>query len=317
LRWITARSSTPTNGQKRELVRAIRYFFEEATASLWRGLRTSLVATATIAVAFVVLGGFLILTSNMERVFARWQDAAEFSVYLDDAVTPDERAAVEQTLRQSTVVSALDAVSKDDALKRFKQNFAALAEAAGDLPANPLPASIEVRLKGNANPSEVAALADRAARLAGVADVRYDRQWIQRLMYAVDVVRAGGFALAALLVFAAALTVASVVRLALFARREEIHIMQLVGAPIAYIRGPFVVEGLIQGGIGATLALVILWITFFVVRRRADAWLAGVVDASALGFLSVATVAALLAAGLGVGAMGGFIAARGTREIAE
>ena len=93
-------------------------------------------------------------------------------------------------------------------------------------------------------------------------------------MNAVGMVRAGGFALAALLVFAAALTVASVVRLALVARREEIHIMQLVGAPIAYIRGPFVVEGLIQGGIGAdrrggqSVDRV-----FGVMRGRADAWL--------------------------------------------
>jgi cell division transport system permease protein len=150
-----------------------------------------------------------------------------------------------------------------------------------------------------------------------VADVRYDRLWIERLMYAVGVVRAGGFALAALLVFAAALTVASVVRLALLARREEIHIMQLVGAPIAYIRGPFIVEGLIQGGAGAVAALVVLWITFFVVRGRAAGWFAGVIDPAALVFLSLSHVALVLAAGMAVGAVGGFIAARSTREIAE
>jgi len=298
-------------------MRALRYFFDEAAASLWRGFKTALIATATIAVAFVVLGGFLILTANMERVFTRWQNAAEFSVYLSDAASADERAAIERTLRASAVVAALEIVSKDDALRRFKQNFGALAEAAGDLRANPLPASVEVRLRPNADPIEVASLAEEAAGLAGVADVRYDRQWIQRLMYAVDVVRAGGFALAALLVFAAALTVASVVRLALVARREEIHIMQLVGAPIAYIRGPFVVEGLIQGGIGAIAALLVLWITFFVVRSRADAWLAGAIDPAALVFLPLPAAAGLLAAGAAVGAIGGFIAARGTREIAE
>ena len=70
-------------------MRALKYFFDEAVASLWRGFKTALIATATITVAFVVLGGFLILTSNMERVFTRWQDAAEFSVYLSDAATPD------------------------------------------------------------------------------------------------------------------------------------------------------------------------------------------------------------------------------------
>ncbi len=136
-------------------------------------------------------------------------------------------------------------------------------------------------------------------------------------MYAVGIVRAGGFVLAALLLFAAALTVASVVRLALFARREEIHIMQLVGAPIAYIRGPFIVEGLIQGGLGAIAALIVLWIMFIVTRSRADVWLAGAVDPAALVFLPLPIAAALLAAGVAVGALGGFIAARGAREIAE
>ena len=298
-------------------MRALRYFFDEAAASLGRSLKTAIIATATITVAFIVLGGFLILTSNMERVFTQWQDAAEFSVYLSDAATPDQRVAIEQTLRESAVVGALETVSKEEALRRFKENFGTLADAAGDAAANPLPASFEVRLRPNADPAAVAALAQKAAGLGGVADVRYDRQWIQRLMYAVGIVRAGGFALAALLVFAAALTVASVVRLALLARREEIHIMQLVGAPIAYIRGPFVMEGLLQGGFGAIAALIILWITFFVIRSRADAWLAGVVDPAALVFLSVSKAFVVLLAGMAVGALGGFIAAYGAREIAD
>jgi len=298
-------------------MRGLRYFFDEASASLWRGLRTALIATATIAVAFIVLGGFLIVTSNMERVFTRWQDAAEFSVYLSDAATPVQRTAIEQTLRGNGVVAATELVSKEDAMRRFKENFATLADAAADLSGNPLPASIEVRLRTNADPSDVESLAQKAAKLPGVADVRYDRQWIERLMYALAVVRTGGFALAALLVFAAALTVASVVRLALFARREEIHIMQLVGAPIAYIRGPFVVEGLIQGGVGAIVALTVLWIIFLSVRSRADSWLAGAVDPTAMVFLSGPTAVAMFAAGMAVGSLGGLIAARDTREIAD
>ncbi|HET9468843.1 MAG TPA: permease-like cell division protein FtsX, partial [Vicinamibacterales bacterium] len=174
-------------------MQALKYFFDEAAASLWRGVKTALVATATIAVAFIVLGGFLILTSNMQRVFRGWQDAAEFSVYLSDAVTAEQRAAIEKTLRDSAVVGALERVSKDDAMRRFRRNFGTLADAAADLPANPLPASFEVQLRPNADPSHVEALAVKAASLPGVADVRYDRQWIERLMYAANVVRAGGF----------------------------------------------------------------------------------------------------------------------------
>lgn len=298
-------------------MRALKYFFDEASASLLRGLKTAIIATVTIAVAFVVLGGFLILTTNMERIFTRWQQAAEFSVYLADTATAEQRNAAENALRASPLVGAVEAVSKEEALRRFNQNFPVLADAAAEFQANPLPASIEVRLRPGVSPADIESLAHNATQLSGVADVRYDRQWIQRLMEAVDVVRAGGFTLAALLVFAAALTVASVVRFALVARREEIHIMQLVGAPLAYIRGPFVVEGLIQGGIGALVALVVLWITFFVIRSRAGSFLGGAVDPASLVFLSFPTAIALLVAGMAVGSVGGLIAARNTREVAD
>ena len=298
-------------------MRALRYFLDEALASLWRGYKTGLVAMATIAAAFAVLGGFLILTTNMERVFTRWQEAAKFSVYLRDDWTAAQRAGIETALRDGKLIRAVELVSKDEAMRRFKQNFRALAEVSGELPENPLPASIEVRLLPGADTAAVETLAQQAASLPGVADVRYDRRRIQRLMRAVGLVRAGGFALAAVLVFASSLTVASVVRLALLARRDEIHIMQLVGAPLAYIRGPFVMEGLIQGGVGAAVALGILWATFFAVRSRAGEFLSGVIDPATLVFLSLPTCAGLLAGGMAVGCIGGLIAARSTREVAD
>jgi cell division transport system permease protein len=298
-------------------MRALRYFFDEAIASLWRGYKTGLTATATIATAFVVLGGFLIVTANMERAFTAWRDAAEFSVYLTDTATGEQRAAIEKTIREAGVAAAVEAVSKEEALRRFKQNFGALADATGDLPSNPLPASFEVRLRPNMDPAAVESLAGKLTGRPGVADVRYDRRWIQRLMHAVGVVRAAGFLLAAILVFAAALTVASVVRLALLARREEIHIMQLVGAPIAYIKGPFVMEGLIEGGAGALVAVLVLWVGFLMIKSRADSWFAGAIDPSSLIFLSVGMIAALIAAGMAVGSIGGLIAAQSTREVHE
>jgi cell division transport system permease protein len=147
--------------------------------------------------------------------------------------------------------------------------------------------------------------------MAGVADVRYDRQWIERLMNTASFVRVGGLTLAAILVFAAALTVASVVRLALIARLDEIHIMQLVGSPLAYIRGPFVVEGLIEGGSGAVMALVVLWLTFLFIRTGvSEALTGGVVPV----FLSIPMSIGLLMGGMIVGCAGGFIAARSARE---
>lgn len=300
------------------MTRALQYFVDEAIASLRRGFRTALMAVVTIAVAFLVLGGFLVLTTNMERAFARWQEAAEFSIYLDDRATPEQRDAIMKAVQSSGQVAAVDVVTKEQALARFKQSFGALADATAEMPVNPLPASVEVRLRADADPSAVETLASQMATAPGVSDVRYDRMWIERLMRAASLVRTWGFVLAAVLVGAAALTVASVVRLAMVARRDEIHIMQLVGAPIVYIRGPFVMEGLIQGGLGAAVALVGLWILLGMLRRSAASGfseLGGAIDPSSFAFLSVPMAVGLVVAGMGVGSIGGWVAARGTREI--
>ena len=116
----------------------------------------------------------------------------------------------------------------------------------------------------------------------------------------------------AILTMAAALTVASVVRLALHARRDEIEIMQLVGAPAAYIRGPFVMEGVIQGGVGALVALVALAVTFFSLRGPYLTPLAQPQSISRSSHFLPAELAVLLVGGgMLVGCIGGLVAAWG------
>ena len=110
-----------------------------------------------------------------------------------------------------------------------------------------------------------AALVRRLASAAGVADVGYDSEWLGRVAGTLRTVRAAGLGLAALMALAAAVTVATVVRLRLHARHDEIQIMELVGAPLSFIRGPFVAEGFLQGGIGALVALMLLWAGFAIV----------------------------------------------------
>jgi cell division transport system permease protein len=293
-------------------MRALRYAFDEAIASLWRGRQSGILSTATIAVALFVLGGFLLATSNLRRLSEEWGRSAEMSVYLDDDATPADRAALERLLAPGEIVAGVQYVSKDQALDRFRTTFADLAGAVDTVDGNPLPASYEVRLQAAPGTQEaIAGLATRLEQASGVSDVRYDRQWLDRLLSAVTVVRAVGALLAALLTIAAALTVANVVRLALYARRDEIEIMQLVGAPQGYIRGPFVMEGVLQGGIGALLALAALAAVFLVLRGRYLMPLASALNLSAVGFLAPELCLALLAGGMLVGCLGGLVAASG------
>jgi cell division transport system permease protein len=293
-------------------MRALRYAFAEAIASLWRGRRSGLLSTATIAVALFVLGGFLLVTSNLDRLGSEWSRAAEMSVYLQDEATAADRSAVEQLLAPGQVVAAYEYVSKAEALKRFKTTFADLAGSLDEDDGSALPASYEVQL--HASPGAQGALDALAAQLEeapGVSDVRYDRQWLDRLLSAVTIVRSLGFALGAMLTIAAALTVANVVRLALYARRDELEIMQLVGAPQLYIRGPFVMEGVLQGGIGATVALAVLAAVFLLVRGRFLVPVANALNLSSVGFLPPELCLILLIGGMAVGCLGGLVAASG------
>ena len=221
-------------------MRALKYSIEEAVASLWRGRRSGVLSVVTIAAALFVLGGLLVVTWNVQGVLAQWAEAAEMSVYLRDGVSAEGRAAIDQLLAESDLVAGREYVSKGDALVKFKRDFADLSSMAGDLSDNPFPASFEVHLQSvTQDAAAIERLAVRLGDNVGVADVRYDRRWLKRVMTAVVLVRSVGIFVVLVLVAAAALTVANVVRLACHARREEIEIMQLVGAPITYVRGPF------------------------------------------------------------------------------
>ena len=291
-------------------MRALRYAFEEAFTSLWRGRQAGLLSTLTIALALFVLGGFLVVTANLERLGTEWSNAAELSVYLKDDMSPAERRTVEAALAPSDLIAAHEFVSKSDALARFKQTFGDLAAAVDGVGGNPLPASLEVRLRpGPGVSASVDSLAARLRTLGGVADVRYDRQWLTRVLSAINVIRGVGLVLGSVLAIAAALTVANVVRLALYARREELDIMNLVGAPQAYVRGPFVMEGVLQGGIGALGALLALGVAFLALRARYLLPLASALNVSSIHFLPVELCVLLVAGGMAVGCVGGLFAA--------
>jgi cell division transport system permease protein len=292
-------------------VRALGYAFRQGGASVLRSGGSGAFAVLAISLAMIVLGALLLLTWNGEQLLARWSSAAEFSVYLRDNATSEERGAIEALIDASKVGVGREYVSKADALSHFRREFAELAPLANGFDDNPFPASVEVRLKPEAeSDGRAAALVKQLASVAGVADVGYDRDWLGRVAGMLQTVRAVGLVMATLMALAAAVTVATVVRLGLHARRHEIEIMELVGAPLAFIRGPFVAEGLLQGGIGASVALLLLWAGFAIVASWWGTDIRAILGGTNIEFLPMRLVAYLLAGGMLVGSAGGFVAAR-------
>lgn len=289
----------------------IGYAFEEALASLRRSGRSALVSIGTIAIAFVTLGGFLLISVNVQGVLDRWLEAAEISVYLQDAATEMDRQALEQMLRARPEVAAVEYVSKEQALQRFRADFPELADVTASVSQNPFPPALEVRLRSGADAAVAAeTLARDVSGRSGVGDVRFDRRWLSRLLGVVRSARLAGLVVAGILMLGAAFTVGAVVRLSLYARRDELEIMALVGAPFSYIRGPSIFEGLLLGGLGATVALVAVAILYSLLGRWLGSDLAGLADAGQLRFLGVAEVVIMILGGISVGAAAGTLASR-------
>jgi cell division transport system permease protein len=250
-------------------LRALAYFVEEALVSLWRSRVMNALSVATITVSLFVLGAFLTLASNLGTVVDRWSRKAQVSFFLEDGLETRIRESLADRLRGDPVVESLRHVSKQDALARFTELFRDLRTLPDDLGENPFPASLEVTLR----PSERSA--DEARRLVaayekapGVREVQFDLLWIERLSTAVRLVRGVGLLLGGLLGVAAVFTISNVLRLTAYARQDELDIMRLVGATHAWVRGPFMVEGVIQGALGGGLAVGLLWLAFRVFAQR-------------------------------------------------
>jgi cell division transport system permease protein len=292
-------------------MRALDYALRQGWSSLWHSRGSGAFAILAIALAMIVLGALLLTTWNVERVLAQWSSAAEFSVYLRDDASSEQRGAIEAVIDRSGLITDRLYVSKADALGRFRREFAELASLTNDFDDNPFPASLEVRVRSDAQEDGRAdALVRRVSALPGVADVRYDREWLARLSSGLSAVRGAGFGLAVVMALAAAVTVASVVRLGLNARRGELEIMQLVGSPLGFIRGPFIAEGVMQGGFGALVALALLWMGLAVANGWWADELSLILEGSSLQFLPPRLCAALVAGGMAVGGLGGFAASR-------
>jgi cell division transport system permease protein len=242
------------------LLRAISYFLTEAATSLWRSRLVNAVSIGTIAVSLFVLGAFLTVASGLGELVTRWAEKVQVIVYLEDGIEERVRASIEDRLREDPAVSGVEFVSREEALGRFREMFRDLSSLPEDLGENPFPASLEVTLRAERqSPGEVQRMARALEGAPGILEIQYDLLWIERLATGVRLVRGVGAFLGGILVLAGVFTISNVIRLTIYAREDELDIMRLVGATRAYVKGPFVTEGVIQGGLGGLVAVGLLW----------------------------------------------------------
>ena len=290
------------------MIALLRYSIGEASLSLARGWRSSVLAMAIIAAAVFIAGAVLLVSINVDRILERLAATAELTIYLKSG-TDEQRTAVAGVLSSHRSVSSSNFVGADAALARFRRELPELAALVGTLEENPLPSAFDVRLRDGATDADTRSLVQALQATGAVEDVRYDRRIFDRLSDGLRILRQGGFILAAVIVLAAIVTITSVLRLAYLTRRDETAVLFLLGMPPSAIRGPFVVEGMLQTLAGALAAVLLLWAAFGAVNAQIGPEVGQAFGTGAAVFLPRAMVAILVVASVLVGALAGLVAA--------
>lgn len=271
------------------------YALREALDAFRRAPMLTGLSAAMIALSLFVVGLFGLVAYNVREVIERVESRVQVVAYLrDDAVAGEVNEAQRQVAGFSEVAS-VQYVSREDALANARAEMGELSGSFGTLESNPFPASLEISLKtGQAGAEAVRGVADRTRAFAIVEDVRYGDDWIDRIYVLRRVAGMATLALGIGFAAVAALIIGAAIRMAVFARRDEITIMRLVGATDAFVRRPFIIEGMITGIIGAFLAVLLTWLVFrslggspFEIDWIPTGWLFGGIAAGALlGLLS-------------------------------
>lgn len=276
--------------------RAISYFFREACSSLVRSWKVSLLAITTITMSLFLGGIFLLASGNLRQLIDRWQGESAIVVYLEKGSRAEDLMRLAQALEEAPWTRQVDVVTTTAARQRFRQAFPSLSDLLDGWGEDPLPASLEVVLEDHRgiDQSRLEAWFASLQQDAAVSMIDDDRDWLSQVEAVVFALQALGMILGAILLTTAIFTISSVIRLTAYLYHDEIAVMRLVGATEFYIRGPFYLEGLIQGLMGGLLAISTLAGTHtFLLDRYSGSTL----SLLAAKFLSVSELLALVVLG--------------------
>jgi cell division transport system permease protein len=211
-------------------------------------------AIGTVTVTIVLLGAFLYARAVLVHFGADVLNQIEISAYLQDGTSPARTEAIRAALAHDPRVLSVQYVPTKEGLQQLRRRWKGEIDTS-ILTENPLPNMFRVRVR---TPELVPAVAAEIRKMPGVQYVNYGQDVVGKLLQLVAVARRAGIAVIALFILVAGIIISNTIRLTVFARRREIAIMQLVGATNAYIRMPFICEGLLDGLLGASLAVALL-----------------------------------------------------------
>ncbi|MBI5510879.1 MAG: hypothetical protein HY903_19130 [Deltaproteobacteria bacterium] len=286
-------------------MRRLFYFAGQALSSIRGSLGISALTAATIAAALLVSGFYAMALQNLENLALVWGRTATLAAYLDDSLPQSEWEETRAAVAGLPPVAKATLVLPAEALARFAARGPEARALVADVSADLLPAAIEVDLRaGFADLAVVERLAKELAALFGVSSVDYGQQEFERLRALLEVLRYGGLGAGILLLLATAFIVSNTIRLTVYARKDEIGILRLVGATRWFVRVPFLMEGAVWGLAGGGLAAATMWLAHLSFAARLSVAIAAVVGGLNVSLFDPTVAALVLGAGFGLGVLG-------------
>lgn len=289
------------------MITRLSYFARETLVSLKRNLLMTIAGVITVTVSLCVLGGAWMLNTLVNHGTERWKNGVELEVFMNVDATDAQIAAVQRQLVNDPEVRDFRYLTKDDALTEFRRLFKDQPDLVNSVDADALPSSFRVApIKAELTKT----VADRFQSQPGVDEVKTAEKQVRQLLSATAWIRTAFIVIFALLLFASLFLIVNTIRLATFARRREIEVMKLVGASNWFVRIPFMLEGFVQGVVGALVAFMAMLglqnVLTNAISRNSDfsrGFYVTTGDAITIGLM-------LVAIGAGIGVLGAIIGLR-------
>lgn len=238
----------------------ILYVLSDAVRSVRSNLATAVLTAATLGFSLAIFALFAIVFLNLNGLAKELGDRTLIVAYIkDSALAADGIEKLKAEAMKMPGAASAEFISKEKALLELKKGLEGHESVLEGVDANPLPSSFEIRLKDSfRDPAEVSQTVARLKAMGWVEDVQYNQDWVEKFSAFLKFLEAGAFVIGVFLAAATLFIISNTVRLTVYARKDEIEIMRLVGASDMFVKVPFFLEGVFQGLAGGALAFVIL-----------------------------------------------------------
>lgn len=286
------------------------YNIKQGFTQIFRNKGMSLASIFSILAMLIILGLFFVIVVNL-NLFTEVikQDYDQIELFILDETLPAQTEDIIDTLKAKDGVKEVSYRSKEQALNIMKQRWGESGYLLDSLGDNPLPASVLITVESM---EDAQSIADFSASLAGVEDVQYYKETVEKLTTVTNFIQVGALCVMAFLIIVSVVVVSNTVKLTVFARAKEIKIMRYVGATNWFIRGPFMAEGII---IGLLAAIISTGLITFIYQELLDAIGTQVMTILScplipVGYLAGNMLIIFIALGVSIGAWGSIISMR-------